>query len=172
MDSLIAVPQSLASVGVVYTVEHWRKGRLLSSEQVHNIFPTEGMNHILNAVLDNATSFATWYVGIFDTNTTPSLTTTYATPLWTESTDYDESVRETFTSITATASTTNNSASPAAFTMDGTTTIYGAFITNISTRGDTAGGGIMLSAAKFATAKTVDATDVLKVTGTLTLTSS
>ena len=173
MDNLIHVPQSSLQVGVLYDVEHWRKGQLLSSERVHNIFPTQGMNHMIDLTLNAATQYTTWYVGIYDTNTTPTLSTTYAVPGWTESTAYSEAVRETYTSVAASAASTNNSAAPAEFTMTGTTTIYGAFITNLSTKGDVAGGGgIILSAALFSTSKTVDATDVLKVTGTLTLTSS
>lgn len=173
MRSLIETPPSLLKVGVVYDVEHWRKGTLLSTEQVHNIFPTEGMDHMIDVTLNNATSYATWYVGIYNTNTTPTLSTTYAVPGWTESTAYTESVRQTYTSIAASSSSTNNSAAPAEFTMNATTTIYGAFITNVSTKGDVASGsGAILSAALFSTSKTVDSTDVLKVTGTLTLTSS
>ncbi len=114
-------------------------------------------------------AIATWYIAIFETDTTPVAGTTYATPVYTECTAYAEATREEFVEAAASSKSITNSASKAEFTMNATKTIYGASLVSDNTKGDTAvGGACMYCASKFAVSKPVESADVLKVTVTLT----
>jgi hypothetical protein len=62
-----------------------------------------------------------------------------------------------------------NSASRASFVFNATKTIYGAFLISNSTKGGTT--GTLFSAARFATAKSVESGDELLLTYTFTATS-
>ena len=141
-------------------------------ERIHNLMPTEGLNHTLSVTFAGGSQVATWYVGLFEGNYTPLSTNTMATfpAAATESTAYDESVRRTWVESTPAAGATTNSASKAEFTMSATKTIYGAFISSSSVKGGTT--GVLASAAKFSSAKTVDDGDILRVTASISLTSS
>ena len=167
---LIYRPRFLAES--IWDVEHWRKGQLLSRTRDHNICVDEGLNALLDIMFHGATQITTWYVLIFESDTTPSASTTYATPVFTESTAYDEATRPEYNEAAASGKVTTNSANKATFTMNATKTIYGAALvgggTDADTKGDAAGGGTMYCAAKFASSKSVENADVLKVTISIT----
>jgi len=160
----------------IWDVEHWRKGQLLSQSRDHNICTDEGLNKLLNVMFGGAgsgnTQITTWYVLIFESDTTPAAGTTYATPVFTESTAYDEANRPAFVESNASAKSTDNSASKATFTISSTKTIYGAALvgggTDADTKDDQAGGGTLYCASKFGASKSVVDDDVLNVTITLT----
>jgi hypothetical protein len=71
---------------------------------------------MLSVYLDNGTQSATWYVGLVNTNTAAAATMTYATPVFTEDTDYNEAARQTFDGTVSSQAITN-SASKATFTI-------------------------------------------------------
>ena len=164
--------ESKLCAGAVYQFEQWRDGRLVDEWECHNIIPTEGLNHFLSATVGAGSQVTTWYVGIFEGNYTPIAGDTMATFVAssTESTAYAEAARPAFVDSTAAGGATSNSSSKAEFTMNATKTIYGAFLSSVTTKSATS--GVLLSAAKFSTAKVVDSGDILRVTVTLTLTSS
>lgn len=141
-------------------------------ERIHNLMPVEGLTHMLSVTFAGGSQVATWYLGLFEGNYTPLSTDTMATfpASATESTAYDESVRQTFTESTPAAGATSNSSSKAEFTMSATKTIYGAFISSSSVKGGVS--GVLASAAKFSSAKTVDDGDILRVTASISMTSS
>lgn len=159
-------------IGFVWDVEHWRKGRLLQKELTHNIMCTEGLNYFLDTSVRGGAALSTWYIAIFEGNYTPILGDTAATIVAsaTECTAYSESVRQTYTTVAAASGVLTNAASVAVFTANTTKTIYGGFITSASAKSATT--GKLISAAKFATSKAVESTDVLNITATITLTSS
>jgi hypothetical protein len=156
----------------VWEVECLRNGRLLWTEVNKNLCTDQGLNALLNIMFNEATQITTWYVALFNTNTTILATHTYAVPGYTESTAYDEATRPAFVEVTSTNKSLSNAASKASFTMDATTTIYGAALVGggsaADTPGDTAGGGTLYCASKFDDAKAVEDDDVLRVTITLT----
>ena len=160
----------------VWDVEHWRKGQLLSQTRDHNTCSDEGLNALLNIMFGGAgsgnTQITTWYVLIFESDTTPDGDTTYAVPVFTESTAYDEANRPAFVESTASSKSTDNSASKATFTISATKTIYGAALvgggTDADTKDDQAGGGTLYCASQFGASKSVVDDDVLNVTITLT----
>ncbi len=149
------------------------EGRLKWVEETHNIVTNEGLNHILNAVLNAATQITTWYCTLAETNTSAAAGMTYAVPSYTETTAYDEATRPAYVEATSTAQSTTNSASPAVFTISATKTIYGASLVGggsaATTKGNTAGGGTLLCYALFTTARSVLDNDVINLSYTLTM---
>jgi len=163
---------SILRAGTLYEFEQWRNGKLIDTWACHNIIPTQGLDHILAVVCNAGSQVTAWFVGIFEANYTPIAGDTAASFVAssTESTAYAEAARPAWTESTPSGGSTTNSASKAEFTMNATKTIYGAFLTSVSTKSATT--GTLLSASKFGTAKIVDSGDILRVTASLTITSS
>jgi len=166
--------EAKALTSVHWEWEHYRDGKLIDEWDYKNVCVDEGLNSILNVQFHGATQITTWYVGIFNTDTTPAAGTTYAVPVWTESIAYDNiAVRATYVEAEAASKSITNSANKAAFTMSGTEDIYGAFLCGggsaATTRQDTAGGGTIYCAGKFGASKSVVDNDVLSVTITITV---
>jgi hypothetical protein len=155
-----------------------RAGKLKwETDWSHNKVTDQGINALINIMLHDATKISTWYVAIFETNTTCVAGMTYAVPVYTECTAYDEATRPAFVEIESTAKTTNNNASRATYTMNDTKTIYGSALvgggTDPTVKGNTAGGGTLFCASLFSSgSKACVATDVLKVSGVITGASS
>jgi len=126
----------------------------------------------MDIMFHGSTQITTWYVAIFESDTTPAAGTTYAVPVYTESTAYTEGARQAYVEAAASSKVTTNSASKATFTMNATKTIYGAALvgggTDATDNTDVAGGGTLYCAAKFTSSKSVENGDVLKVTITIT----
>jgi hypothetical protein len=172
-DSNLILPAT--HVGFIYHWEHIRNGEVIDRWSVPNIMPTVGLNYMADAAFGTATKISTWYVGLFTASGyTPALADTMATIISTatEFTGYSGATRLTFTPDTVAAGVVQNSVSPAAFTITaaGPTSIYGAFMSSIATQGSSS--GTLASSVKFSTAKSVVATDILRVIAGATLTSS
>ena len=137
--------------GGIFTVTCINKktGKVNWIEKTHNIVTNEGLNHILDIVLHGGTQVSPWYFLIFNTDTTPLAAHTYAVPGFTEDTNYDEATRQEYVEAAASGQSITNSASRAELTMNSTTTIYGAALVSLSTKGDVAGGGTLLAAGQF-----------------------
>jgi len=134
----------------------------------HNLVVNEGLDHALDVLFHGDSAFGTWYVGLFESNTTILATHTYAVPGFTESIAYDEAARQEYVEAAASSQSITNSANRAVFTMDATKTIYGAFLSSFATKGNTAeAGAVMFCAAQFTNAKAVNDDDTLEVTYTL-----
>ena len=152
-------------LGFQYTIEHVRDGKVIASEVIQNLMPTEGSTYFLNAALLAGAQTSTWYVGLFENNYTPVITdgmalfpgASYAN----ETTAYTETVRQTWQNDSISSGVLVNSTNKAVFTFNATKTIYGAFLTSTNVKGGTS--GVLLSAAKFASPKSVSATDILRV---------
>lgn len=147
--------------------ERYRKGELISKQKIKNVVPTEGLNATLDIMLDAGTQITSWYIAPFESDTTPATTTTYATPVFTEATLYDEATRGLFDPSAASGGVLSSVGSKASFTWSTTKTIYGAALVGggaaASTKGDTAGGGTVFSAARFAASDEVEDDDISKI---------
>ena len=166
-------------IGSVWDWECYNKeGKLKWKESVHNTVMQKGLVTTLDCLFHGQTPPATWYVGLFESNTAMTAgTATYAAPGYTECTAYDEGTRGEFVesaASTAGTSSLSNSASKASFTMNDTKTIYGGFLvggtcgTFCATKNDTAAtGGILYCASKFTVSKDVVNDDVVKLTVTV-----
>lgn len=145
----------------------------------HNIFTLEGLIYIWETALTGDQSPITaWYLGLKDNTGDPPVDSrTYATPGFVEYTGYDESERPLWDSqyVEETAgviSAHNDDGSPghdswATFTFNEAQTIYGAAQfgggSAAATKGDTAGGGVLLRFFNFDGAKEMAAAGTLKV---------
>jgi len=160
-----------------YKVEHFRNGVKIGEYEAVNTTTNEGRAKLLNVMFDGTTPITAWYLGLAVTSTNFQPTDNYAnspSPAWSEFTTYAELVRQAWTVVASTAANpavTTNTASVAAFTMATGTTITGLILVGggsaASTKGDTAGGGVLWSGAQFTgqpTGIVVASADVLKVT--------
>ena len=138
--------------GGVFHVQCFDKdGNLKWEEKAHNLVVNEGLQDMNDKYFSGSTYTAAWYLGLV---TGPGSGNTYAAADtlashigWTEDTNYSGNRKSvTFGSATAAdPSVINNSGSPAQFSMTGTATIAGAFLT------DQASGtsGVLFSVSNF-----------------------
>jgi hypothetical protein len=154
--------------------EHWRDGKLIDEWIDTNVCTLEGLDHILGSGFAGVTQITDWYVIIYNTDTTPVSSMTYAVPVFTETTMYSEANRPEWQDAGVSSQVITNSANKASFTMSTAETIYGAGLvgggTGDNTKGDTAGGGVLYNVSDFSTgSKVVASNDILKVTIQLTI---
>jgi hypothetical protein len=153
-----------------FFLECYRDGKKLWEEQSPNLVTNEGLDRMLNVYFDETTQTATWYCGLVETDTTAAATMTYDVPVFTECTAYDEAARPAYVPAQSSARSTTNSASKAVFTISGTKTIYGAFLTSVATKGDHAAGAnnVLHCYSKLGSSRAVVDNDVLNLTYTCT----
>lgn len=160
--------------GFEYLVEVLDKdGNVVDSGVEHNIIPIQGMNYIAGAILnDNGTTpTENWYIGLLE-DYTPVAATRMADigTAQNEVAGYDEATREAWTHVYDDEYLITNTASKAEFTFTTGDTVYGAFLSTVSTKESAS--GILLSAAKFSTARVVADGGILRVTVSITLAST
>lgn len=164
------------SGGGIFTIEcRDADGNLKWESSTHNLVVNVGLQDMNAKYFTGSGYTAAWYLGVYGAaaSNNPAASDTMASHAgWTEVTAYSESTRPvcTFgTPTTADPSVATNSASPAVFTINGTTTIGGAFLTTSNTKGGTT--GILFSAGDFAAPgdRSVIAGDTLTLTYTFSL---
>jgi hypothetical protein len=177
-SSLIAggsAAESASAKGVYKVQCHDAQGNLKWEADAPNLVVNEGLQDMNAKYFTGSAYTATWYLGLYGAgaSNTPAAGNTMASHAgWTEVTDYSQATRPacTFgTPTTANPSVATNSASPATFSINGTTTVGGAFLTSNNTKGGTT--GILFSAADFSAPgdRSVVSGDTLSVTYTLSL---
>jgi len=147
-------------------------GNLISKSRAENIITGQGLNHILNVEFCGATQIATWYLVIFESDYTPLDGDTYAVPGYVEFTAFDGATRPIYDKTLGNKQVTN-SASEGVFTANATKTLYGAALvgggTSPTVKGDTAGGGTLECAGRFAANQPVIAGNVVNLTYSVTV---
>jgi len=169
--------KSGARGGGVFTFQCFDKnGNLKWEDSAHNLVVNVGLKDMNDKYFSGSAYTAAWYLGLV---TGPGAGNTYAAGNtmashagWTENTDYSEGVRQTATfgaATTADPSVISNSASVAVFSMNGTATIAGAFLSSDDTKGGTT--GILFSVSNFTSPgdRAVVSGDTLNVTYTFSL---
>ena len=160
-----------------YTVECYDKeGNLKWVAETPNLVVNVGLQYMAGTALTTTTQITTWYLGLYGSGATnsPAAIDTMSSHIgWTEVTDYSEANRPTATFAAATnanPSVVTNTASKAVFTINGTTTVGGAFLTSNNTKGGST--GTLFSAADFSAPgdRSVVSGDILNVTYTFGLT--
>ena len=154
-------------MGYIFTIERIRLGRVVETEVVENLVPTEGRNYLLSVGANAGSQVTTFYCGLFEGNYVPLDSNTMATfpGLATESIAYDEATRPAWVEAAPSAGDITNAASKAVFTVNASKTFYGAFLSSSAVKSGVA--GTLLSAARFATVKQMDSGEILRVTGTI-----
>ena len=144
-----------------------KEGKVIDEWEEHNIMTNEGLDYVLDVAAVNGTQIATWYVAPFKGNYTPTGAETGASVATdsTEATEYSEAVRQTYVPAAVSGQSTDNTASKASFTINGTVSIYGAFLSGDSAKSGT--GSKCLCISRFPAKRDLIATDILNVTYTL-----
>lgn len=159
-----------------YVVECFDKdGNLKWVAESKNLVVNVGLQYMAGVALTSTTQITSWYIGLYGAgaSNTPNPTDTMSSHGgWTENITYSEATRPAATFAAATnanPSVVTNSASKAAFTINGTTTIGGAFLTSNNTKLGTT--GTLFSAADFSAPgdRSVVSGDILNVTYTFSL---
>lgn len=162
-------------IGTTWHWEHWLKGQLLNKWVETNLCVLEGRNHVLESAFAGLTQIGTWYITPFEDNHTPASGDSYATPGFTECTDY-EGTRPGWQPGSVVGGVVDNASNRASFTFTAAKTIYGAAMvgggSSPTTVGDTAGGGVLFCESKFSAPEAVVSGSVLKVKVELTITAA
>lgn len=134
-----------------------------------NAVVNEGLDELLEMALAAGTQESTWYVGLTDSTPTVAAGDTMASHTgWSEVTGYDEAARQTWTPGSVSGQSVDNSVSKATFTITSdSTTIGGAFLTSVSTKGGTT--GKLYAAGAFSGGDiTLSSGSTLEITATFT----
>lgn len=160
--------------GVFHVLCYDKDGNLKWEEKNHNLVVNVGLQYMVSTALDAAAQLTTWYIGLYGAgaSNTPAASDTMSSHIgWTENTTYSQATRPQCvfgTATTADPSVLDNSASVAVFTINGTTTVGGAFLTSNNTKGGTT--GTLFSASDFTGGdRAVISGDTLNVTYTFSL---
>ena len=154
---------------------HDKDGNLKWEAQSKNLVVNVGLQYMAGTALTSVTQITTWYLGLYGAAAanTPAAGDEMSSHVgWTEVVAYSNGTRVAATFVTATAanpSVVTNSASPAVFNINGTTTVGGAFLTSGSAKSGTT--GTLFSAADFGSPgdRSVVSSDTLSVTYTFSL---
>jgi hypothetical protein len=141
------------------------EGNIRWQDSFPNTVVTTGKNDLLDKYFRASGYTAAHYVGLKGAGTIAAGDTMASHAGWAEITTYSNATRPAFTAAAASSGSTSNTASPAAFTINGTATVAGCFITTNNTVGGTT--GTLFSAADFASSRSVLSGDTLTVTYTI-----
>ena len=163
------------ATGVYYVECHDKDGNLKWSVESKNLVVNVGLQYMAGTALTSVTQITTWYIGLYGAgaSNTPAAGDTMSSHAgWTEVVPYSNATRVAATFATATTanpSVVTNSASPATFTINATSTVGGAFLTSGSAKSGTT--GTLFSAADFSSPgdRSVVSGDILSVTYTFSL---
>ena len=167
--------EAAQATGVYHVECRDKDGNLKWTAESKNLVVNVGLQYMAGTALTSVTQITTWYLGLYGAgaSNTPAAGDTMASHAgWTEVTAYSNANRVTATFVTATTanpSVVTNTASPAVFNINGTTTVGGAFLTSENTNGGTT--GTLFSAADFGSPgdRSVVSGDTLSVTYTFSL---
>jgi len=160
----------------VYTMQCFDKdGNLKWEAACPNLVVNGGLQDMNNKYFLGSAYTAAWYIGLYGagaTNSPAAGDTSASHAGWTEVVPYSQATRPacTFaTPTTANPSVATNSASPAVYTINATSTVGGAFLISNSTKSGST--GTLYSASDFTSPgdRSVVSGDTLNVTYTLSL---
>ena len=157
----------------VYVAEcYGPDGELKWKDTIHNLVTTAGKNDMLDKHLAGSTYTAAWYMGLIGSasyTTGAAVGDTMSSHAgWAEDQQYSQASRPTCAFSSASAGSKALS-SALTFSINANTTIKGAFINSVATKGGTT--GILFSAGLFTGGdKAVSSGDTLSVSYTASLT--
>jgi len=165
-----------ASAKGVYTMQCFDKdGDLKWEAECPNLVVNVGLQDMNNKYFLGSAYTATWYIGLYGSgaSNSPAAGDTMSSHAgWTEVVPYSQATRPacTFgTPTTANPSVATNSASPAVYSINATSTVGGAFLVSDNTKSGST--GTLYSASDFTSPgdRSVVSGDTLNVTYTLSL---
>lgn len=156
-------------------------GNVKWDDVIENIVVNEGLDYALDTSLSGGAQITSWFVGLVDNSNftafaagdTAAGITLDATGAngWQELDDYSEAARQAWTDGGVSGQSVDNSASVAAFSINATVVIHGAFLVSVSTIGG-ATGTLYAEGAFTGGNKNADNGDTLEVTATFTSSSA
>lgn len=168
-------------LGGRFQVEHWREGEMLATYDFHNDITTEGKDALLDIMFHNDTQIETWYLSLVDVTNFVSVSVNdiydeiNGTNGWEEFEDYEYSANATARAEwqeDASSSGSISNTTVATFDITGAGSVWGILLggggTNSDVQGDNAADGTLWATANFTANVTVENTDQLKVTYTVT----
>ena len=149
---------------------HDRNGNLKWFEDIENLVVTEGLDELLTRLAKTVPGNVLWYVGLKSTGTPAAgdIMTSHST--WTDVVPYSNATRPAFTPGTVSGGSLDNSASKAVFNINATSTIFGSFFPDNSTKGGAT--GKLYGAGDFSASRGVADGDTLNVQVTLSVTAT
>ena len=159
-----------------FTIQCFDKdGKLKWEDENHNLVVNQGLQYMCGTALTSVTQITTWYLGLYGAgaSNSPAAGDTMSSHIgWTEVVPYSNATRPACTFATATTanpSVATNSASPASYSINATSTVGGAFLVSNNTKSGST--GTLFSAADFSSPgdRSVVLGDTLNVTYTLSL---
>jgi hypothetical protein len=167
--------EAAQATGVYHIKCHDKDGNLKWQADSKNLVVNAGLAYMAGTALTSVAQITTWYIGLYGAgaSNTPAAGDTMSSHAgWTEVVPYSNATRVAATFVTATTanpSVVTNSASPASFTINATSTVGGAFLTSGSAKSGTT--GTLFSAADFGSPgdRSVVSGDSLSVTYTFSL---
>lgn len=142
-----------------------KDGRKRWEEECRNTVMTVGKNYLLNNVFQLGTYTQAWYGGVMGTGTAGAADVMGSHAGWTETTAYTGTNRPAYNPAAAVGGTSTVAA--LSYSMNGTYTVGGMFITtNQPVSGTT---GTLYSAGFIATARTGASGDTINITPTLVI---
>jgi len=167
--------ESATAKGVYHMQCFDKDGNLKWEAECPNLVVNGGLQDMNNKYFLGSAYTAAWYIGLYGAGASnnPAAGDTAASHAgWTEVTPYSQATRPacTFaTPTTANPSVATNSASPAVYSINATSTVGGAFLISNSTKGGST--GTLYSASDFTSPgdRSVVSGDTLNVTYTLSL---
>lgn len=127
-----------------------KDGNLKWEDSTHNLVVNEGLKDLNDKYFSGSSYTATWYLGLVNASPSPSYAagdTLASHAGWAETTDYSGDRKAvTFGAATlADPSVIDNTGSPSQFSMTGTVTVAGAFLSSVATGTS----GILFSVSNF-----------------------
>jgi hypothetical protein len=127
-----------------------KEGRFRWRDRSRNLIVNTGLTYLEGVALLTTTQIAlsSWFVGITNTAPTVAAADTMASHGgWVENQNYSQGTRPAWSGVAGAAGVATNSASPAVFGANATSTAGGCFLTSNSTKGGTT--GTLFSAVAF-----------------------
>lgn len=147
----------------IYRFECFDKdGNLKWVEEVSNLVTDAGINDLLDKYFKGSSYTAAWYVGLKGAGTISASDTLASHGGWSEITAYTGN-RKALTLGSVASKSVDNSASVAAFAINGTATVAGGFVAAAASGTS----GVLYGVANFSVARDVLSGDTLNVTATL-----
>ena len=147
---------SILGHGFKYTGEILAPDGSITTFSDYNLLPQAAINHIAGMLRGATAPIGDWYLGLYESNFVPTSSVTAADlpGVVGECTASAAATRPVWVDVYDGVAAIDNLASKVVFTMTAPKVIYGAFIVSSDVKaGNT---GLLLSIARFATAKTLD----------------
>jgi len=137
--------------------------------EASNLLPQVSINHIAGLIRGSGSPIASWYLGLFENNYVPTSGVTSADipGVVGECTAYDAATRPLWVNAFDGFASIDNLSNRVTFEMNTPKTVYGAFI--VSSNVKAGNSGLLLSIARFNTAKVLDAGTQFSLAAGITL---